>query len=197
MKKDSVIYVAGHTGLVGSAITRHLMKERYNHIVIKDHESLDLKDKQSVKMFFQIYKPEYVFLAAARVGGILANDGYRAEFIYENDIAYAAADLIVSRAGANSITEIIAAGKPAILVPLPSAAEDHQTKNAQTLAEANAGVLIPEPEAEEKLAKTILELIKNEKERSAIVKNLKQFEHGDATLKIVGEVIKLIEKKKN
>jgi UDP-N-acetylglucosamine--N-acetylmuramyl-(pentapeptide) pyrophosphoryl-undecaprenol N-acetylglucosamine transferase len=119
------------------------------------------------------------------------------EFIYEMDMAYAASDLLVSRAGAIAIAEIIAVRKPAIFVPLPSAAEDHQTKNALSLSEANAGILITETEAEETLTKTILDLIKKESVRTAIAKNMKQFEHKNATQKIVDEVIKVIEKKKN
>ena len=84
MVKESKIYVAGHTGMVGSAIMRRLQKEGYNNLVTRDLEELDLINQTETEKFFREEKPEYVFLAAARVGGIMANNTYRAQFIYEN-----------------------------------------------------------------------------------------------------------------
>ena len=84
MKKDSKIYVAGHRGLVGSAIVKNLQEKGYTNIITRTHSELDLTDQQAVAEFFQIEKPEYIFLAAAKVGGIIANNTYRADFIYEN-----------------------------------------------------------------------------------------------------------------
>lgn len=84
MEKNSKIYVAGHRGLVGSAIVRELKKKGYINIIGKTHSELDLMDTSAVEEFFKIEKPEYVFLAAAKVGGILANSTYPADFIYEN-----------------------------------------------------------------------------------------------------------------
>ena len=84
MDKNSKIYVAGHTGLVGSAIVRKLKEKGYNNIIGKTHKELDLVDQHAVTIFFEEEKPEYVFLAAAKVGGIMANNTYRAQFIYEN-----------------------------------------------------------------------------------------------------------------
>ncbi len=84
MEKNSKIYVAGHRGLVGSAIVKNLENRGYNNIIYKTHHELDLTDTQAVAEFFEEQKPEYVFLAAAKVGGIVANNIYRAEFIYEN-----------------------------------------------------------------------------------------------------------------
>ncbi|KZL89720.1 GDP-L-fucose synthase family protein [Clostridium magnum] len=84
MKKDSKIYVAGHKGLVGSAIVRKLKEKGYTNIIGKTHSELDLKNSFEVEEFFKTEKPEYVFLAAAKVGGILANSTYPADFIYEN-----------------------------------------------------------------------------------------------------------------
>jgi len=86
MEKDSPIYVAGHTGLVGSAILRMLESEGYTNLVTRSHKDLDLIRQADVEAFFESAKPEYVFLAAARVGGIGANKSYPAEFIYENVI---------------------------------------------------------------------------------------------------------------
>ena len=84
MHKTSKIYLAGHRGLVGSAILKNLKERGYTNIVTRTHSELDLKDSQAVASFFEAEKPEYVFLAAAKVGGIVANNTYRAEFIYEN-----------------------------------------------------------------------------------------------------------------
>ncbi|MFO7828150.1 MAG: GDP-L-fucose synthase [Bacteroidales bacterium] len=84
MQKDSVIYIAGHNGMVGSAIVRKLEGEGYHNIITKSSKELDLINQESVNNFFSKYKPEYVFLAAAKVGGIHANNTYRAEFLYQN-----------------------------------------------------------------------------------------------------------------
>ncbi|TKG95406.1 GDP-L-fucose synthase [Puteibacter caeruleilacunae] len=84
MDKDSKIYIAGHLGLVGSAITKNLRLKGYNNLVLKTFEELDLTDQVAVQQFFETEQPEYVILAAAKVGGIVANNTYRAQFIYEN-----------------------------------------------------------------------------------------------------------------
>jgi GDP-L-fucose synthase len=84
LNKDEKIYVAGHRGLVGSAIIRRLEIEGYNNIIVRTSKELDLREQHQVKDFFQTEKPEYIFLAAAKVGGIYANNTYPAEFIYEN-----------------------------------------------------------------------------------------------------------------
>ncbi len=84
MNKESKIYVAGHMGLVGSAIWRNLEQKGYKNLIGKRRSELDLMDAAQVKAFFEEEKPEYVFLAAAKVGGIMANNTYRADFIYEN-----------------------------------------------------------------------------------------------------------------
>ncbi len=84
MKKNAKIYVAGNTGLVGSAIVRRLKVKNYNNLIFSPYPEYDLRDQRQVENFFKKEKPEYVFLAAAKVGGILANDTYKAEFIYDN-----------------------------------------------------------------------------------------------------------------
>lgn len=84
MRFDSKIFVAGHRGLVGSATVRRLMAERYENILVRSRDQLDLRDPAAVASFFEETKPEYVFLAAARVGGILANSTRPADFIYDN-----------------------------------------------------------------------------------------------------------------
>lgn len=84
MEKSSKIYVAGHRGMVGSAIVRKLQSEGYKNLVLRTSSELDLRNQAAVEKFFAIEKPEYVFLAAAKVGGIMANNTYRADFLYEN-----------------------------------------------------------------------------------------------------------------
>jgi GDP-L-fucose synthase len=84
MEKNSKIYVAGHKGMVGSAIVRKLEAEGYTNLVLRNSKELDLRNQQAVDSFFATEKPEFVFLAAAKVGGIQANNTYRADFIYEN-----------------------------------------------------------------------------------------------------------------
>jgi GDP-L-fucose synthase len=84
MEKSSKIYVAGHRGMVGSALVRKLEQEGYSNIVTRTSKELDLRNQQAVADFFAEEKPDYVFLAAAKVGGIVANNTYRAEFIYDN-----------------------------------------------------------------------------------------------------------------
>ena len=84
LDKNAKIYVAGHRGLVGSALVRKLKAEGYTNILTRTHAETDLTDQRAVSGFFARNRPEYVFLAAAKVGGILANDTYRGEFIYQN-----------------------------------------------------------------------------------------------------------------
>jgi len=84
MEKDSKIYIAGHRGMVGSAIHRRLKEEGFQNFVFRTSDELDLRNQQAVADFFKKEKPDHVFLAAAKVGGILANNTYRAEFLYDN-----------------------------------------------------------------------------------------------------------------
>src|SRR5690349_18099363 len=84
MNKQDKIYIAGHNGMVGSAILRKLKKEGFSNFALRNSSELDLRAQQDVNDFFAAEKPDYVFLAAARVGGIMANNTYRAEFIYDN-----------------------------------------------------------------------------------------------------------------
>jgi GDP-L-fucose synthase len=84
MEKSAKIYIAGHRGMVGSAIERKLNAEGYHHLIHRSSSQLDLRKQQAVNDFFELEKPDYVILAAAKVGGIHANNTYRAEFIYDN-----------------------------------------------------------------------------------------------------------------
>ena len=84
MRKNSKIYISGHNGMVGSSIIRLLKSEGFDNIVVRSSSQLDLRNQKEVEVFFDLEKPEYVFMAAAKVGGILANDTYKAEFLYDN-----------------------------------------------------------------------------------------------------------------
>src|SRR6185295_558764 len=84
MNKESRIYVAGHNGMVGSAIVRKLKAEGYRNLVVRSSSELDLRNQPKVESFFAAEKPDYVILAAAKVGGIVANNTYRADFLYDN-----------------------------------------------------------------------------------------------------------------
>ena len=84
MEKDSKIYIAGHTGLVGSALVRKFESEGYSNRITRSHSELDLTRQTDVEALFESERPEYVLLAAAKVGGIWANKTYPAEFIYSN-----------------------------------------------------------------------------------------------------------------
>jgi len=113
-------------------------------------------------------------------------------FISEMDLAYAAADIVISRAGAIAISELSATGKTGIFIPLPSAAEDHQTKNAQSLVDKNAALLIPDNEAEEKLFDQCTYLLREEKICALLSKNIRDFARPEADKTIAHEVLKLI-----
>ena len=114
------------------------------------------------------------------------------EFIYEMDLAYAVADIVISRAGAMSVTELAIAGKPAILVPLPSAAEDHQTKNAMTLVVKEAAVLVENHKVQEELFEAVDEILSDDFKREKLSKNIKELAITDADQLILREVERLV-----
>ncbi len=111
MKITDKIYVAGHTGLVGSAIVRLLKKKGYTNIITRSSEELDLRDQRLVNDFFETVQPHYVFLAAAKVGGIMANKTYPADFIYDN---LAIQNNIINAAYKNSVEKLLFLGSSCI-----------------------------------------------------------------------------------
>ena len=111
MQKSDKIYIAGHNGMVGSAIKRHLEAEGYNNLIYKTSKELDLRNQQAVNDFFAVEKPSYVFLAAAKVGGIHANNTYRADFIYENIIVEAN---VIHAAYVNNVQKLLFLGSSCI-----------------------------------------------------------------------------------
>jgi len=111
MKTSDKIYIAGHNGMVGSAIHRKLEEQGYNNIVTRNSSELDLRNQQAVAEFFENEKPDYVFLAAAKVGGIMANNTYRAEFIYDNIMIESN---IIHQAYQNNVTKLLFLGSSCI-----------------------------------------------------------------------------------
>ena len=111
MEQAAKIYIAGHRGMVGSGLERKLRKEGYSNIVTKSSAELDLRNQQAVNDFFEKEKPEYVILAAAKVGGIHANNTYRAEFIYDNLMIEAN---IIHAAYLNKVTKLLFLGSSCI-----------------------------------------------------------------------------------
>jgi len=119
LEKSAKIYVAGHRGMVGSAIYRKLVKEGYTNLITRTSAELDLRDQQAVADFFSTEKPDYVFLAAAKVGGIIANNTYRADFLYEN---LAIQNNVIHQAYSNDVKKLMFLGSSCIypkLAPQP------------------------------------------------------------------------------
>ncbi|MEJ7560407.1 MAG: GDP-L-fucose synthase [Pedobacter sp.] len=119
MDKKAKIYVAGHNGMVGSAIVRKLKNEGYTNIITRSSKEVDLRNQAAVAEFFQTEKPDYVFLAAAKVGGILANNIYRGDFLYENLMIQ---NNVIHSAYQNEVTKLMFLGSSCIypkLAPQP------------------------------------------------------------------------------
>ena len=113
------------------------------------------------------------------------------DFISRMDYAYAIADVVVARAGASTISELTFLGKPAILIPSPNVAEDHQTHNAMALANQDAAICLPDKEAEEKLAPLAINLLLDDERKSSIAENSKKMAQNDSALRIANEIVKL------
>lgn len=111
MNKDSKIFIAGHRGLVGSAILNNLKEKGYNNIITRTHKELDLTNQNDTKLFFETEKPDYVFLAAAKVGGIVANNVYRADFIHQNLMIQ---NNVIHYSYANSVKKLLFLGSTCI-----------------------------------------------------------------------------------
>ena len=111
MKLDSKIYIAGHRGMVGSAIVRALENQGFKNLIYRTSKELDLTNQLQVQAFFQKEKPEYVFLAAAKVGGIVANNTFRADFIYQNLMIQ---NNVIHAAYENGVTKLMFLGSSCI-----------------------------------------------------------------------------------
>ena len=167
-------------GSLGSRTLNNGWKENLDRIIEKDYQLL----WQTGKTDFQSILKETETKQSRNLQIV--------EFIKNMELAYSAADVIVSRAGAIAISELAVAKKPVLLVPFPFAAEDHQTKNAMTLVEKNAARMVKDTEMKEKFLSTLMELCENENLRSEMSKNLEFFAKPKATEEIVDEIIKTL-----
>lgn len=153
--------------------------------------ALDKLDAADVQIIWQSGKLDYEKLNQEINS---QQNGLRlTEFIYDMKTAFAAADIIVSRAGAMAISELCLVEKPVILVPFPFAAEDHQTKNAQALVDEGAALMLSDSEAVEKLADTAIELLANQEAQNKLSQNIKKLAKPDATKEIVDIILNLIQ----
>jgi UDP-N-acetylglucosamine--N-acetylmuramyl-(pentapeptide) pyrophosphoryl-undecaprenol N-acetylglucosamine transferase len=150
---------------------------------------IDEFEKNNLQLIWQTGKP-YAAQGKARASGksnVWVND-----FITQMEYAYAAADVVISRAGAMAIAEICLVAKPAVFVPFPFAAEDHQTVNAQHLVSKQAGLMVKDNEAKEKLVSTIISLAKDEVKQNELKQNIKQLGVADADVVVANEILKVV-----
>ncbi len=155
-------------------------------------ENLNLFSDNTVQLIWQTGKAFYTEAMQTVESARLSKQIKVVSFIEKMDFAYAVADLIISRAGAIAIAEISIVGKPVILVPLPTAAEDHQTSNALRLAEAGAAILIPNHEAAQQLLPTAFSLIEQPEKLSSMANAVTSFGRPEATHLIVKEILNLV-----
>jgi UDP-N-acetylglucosamine--N-acetylmuramyl-(pentapeptide) pyrophosphoryl-undecaprenol N-acetylglucosamine transferase len=163
-----------------------------NKSVAKDIQLILENDIQIIWQCGQNYLPEakkYVEAIHANVNNIFLSD-----FIYKMDYAYSVVVVIISRAGASSISELCIVGKPAVLVPSPNVAEDHQTKNALAIVNANAAIIVKDDEAYENLIPTTIALLNDEKKCEILADNIIKLALPNATSTIINEIEKLMAK---
>ncbi len=184
--KDAIKTILIIGGSQGARSVNHALSQQLKDILNKE-----------VQLIWQC-GPAYQPLANDIVNSLSAGEKQKVkvhDFISRMDLAYAAADIVISRAGAIAISELCIVGKPIILVPLPGAAEDHQTKNALALKEKDAAILLADGDLDSKLTSTLHKLAEDEGKQSAMKENILRLARPDATEKIADEVIKLLNKK--
>lgn len=153
---------------------------------------LELLSQNNIQLIWQTGKG-YIEIAEKT---FIKERGWVGAFITKMDLAYAAADIVVSRAGAISLSELALVKKPCILVPSPNVAEDHQTKNATTLVKKNAAILVKDSEAREKLGKEIISLVNDIQIQNKLSKNISKLAFPNSAEVIAKEVIKLVQSRK-
>jgi UDP-N-acetylglucosamine--N-acetylmuramyl-(pentapeptide) pyrophosphoryl-undecaprenol N-acetylglucosamine transferase len=158
-----------------------------NNSIIKELKQLETSD---IQLVWQCGKNYYQKANEALQHYNLSNIKLM-DFINRMDLAYAAADVIISRAGAGTISELALVNKPVILIPSPNVAEDHQTKNARSLADKNAAIIIKDNEAQDKLIRETLDLIRNESKMQELKQNIQTFAKPDSAKTIANEILKL------
>lgn len=201
--------------LTGNPIRKDLLEVEHKHIQGKDafrlihskHTLLVLGGSLGARRINELIESKLEFFEALNVQliwqcGKLYYQQYKAynrlenvqvhAFLNNMDMAYAAADIIISRAGASSVSELCVVGKPVIFIPSPIVAEDHQTKNAKSIADKNAAILLRETNLEEKFESEFSTLLKSNDKRESLSKNIKELALVNATKDIVDEVEKLL-----
>ncbi len=159
-----------------------------NEVVLAGLEKLKEKDIQLIWQCGGLYHEEMVRRSEGKGGVVVLKD-----FIFQMDYAYGISDVVISRAGALSIAELMLTGKPSILVPSPNVAEDHQTINALALLDHEAAVMVKDSEAMEKLIDEAVTLIDDKERRENLSKNIHAMAHENAAIDIANEVMKLVE----
>jgi UDP-N-acetylglucosamine--N-acetylmuramyl-(pentapeptide) pyrophosphoryl-undecaprenol N-acetylglucosamine transferase len=153
-------------------------------------EQLEKLVDQNIQLLWQTGKTYYQ-TAVSQAKPFVNNAIYPLEFISRMDLAYAAADIVISRAGASSISELCNIGMPSILVPSPNVAEDHQTKNAMALVNKNAALLVKDAEAQQQLVETAISLLNNTAQQVTLTNNISQMAFVNSASVIAYEVLKL------
>jgi UDP-N-acetylglucosamine--N-acetylmuramyl-(pentapeptide) pyrophosphoryl-undecaprenol N-acetylglucosamine transferase len=154
-------------------------------------KNIELFSENGFQLLWQTGKIYYDGIIERTKNNNLSNTKIH-QFIREMNMAYSAADIIISRAGALSISELCIVGKPTILIPSPNVSEDHQTKNAMALVNKNAAILVKDIEAKDKLGNVLLELTKDETKLNELSNNIKTLAKTNAANEIVSEIIKQI-----
>ncbi len=157
---------------------------RINQLIAKEIDFLLENNIQVIWQCGKLYHEQYQNHNVANVQVV--------SFIDRMDLVYAAADFIISRSGASSVSELCIIGKPTIFIPSPNVAEDHQTKNAKSICDKNGAILIKEPELENKFETIFKDLISNEEKQKELSQNIKKLAKPNATKDIVDEIVKLI-----
>jgi UDP-N-acetylglucosamine--N-acetylmuramyl-(pentapeptide) pyrophosphoryl-undecaprenol N-acetylglucosamine transferase len=163
---------------------------RVNQLIEKELENILSQDVQVIwqcgKLYFEDYSP------LAPKGGIGHPAVQIFSFIERMDLVYASADIVISRAGASSVSELCIVGKPVIFIPSPNVAEDHQTKNAQAIVDKKGAILLKESELESQFRIVFEALLKDQGKQNSLSENIKQLAMPEATKDIVNEIVKLI-----
>ncbi len=147
--------------------------------------------EQNVQVIWQCGKYYYKEMKELEVAGKIPHNVKLYDFVSRMDLAYSVADLVISRAGAGSISEFSILGKPVILVPSPNVAEDHQTQNALSLVKKNAAILVPDNSAKQELFSVTLELVRNSEKLSELSSNIEQLAQHNSANRIVDQIAKL------
>lgn len=174
---------------------------RINQLIEKELDFIVNQDVQIIwqcgKFYFEEYKKYNTDSKSPPLGGGLGGACTVLSFIDRMDLVYAGADVIISRAGASSVSELSIVGKPTIFIPSPNVAEDHQTKNAKAIADKNGAILIKESELDIRFEDVFSEVINNKELQQSLSQNIKSLAKPNATKDIVDEIVKLVESQKS